>query len=173
MTKAKLMRRSTSTRNSANGGPTDKKSTKSKATKSAATKLSKLRSSTKIIVDTHHINNKITASTKNGSHLIAYTKNNRMPVYNIIARRHKVCKVQKHFLTTVNKTNQQTKVCCCCCFIHCALMECMMFHASRKRMNWFPRRKRSRLLNSFFFFQIFYWCIERYILYYIWSNDWV
>lgn len=81
MTKAKLMRRSTSTRNSANGGPTDKKSTKSKATKSAAAKLSKLRSSTKIIVDT--------ANSKSSNHLIAYTKN-KMPVYNIIARRHKV-----------------------------------------------------------------------------------
>lgn len=90
MKKGKLMRRSTSKRNSANGGPTDRKTTKSKAIKSASAKLSKLRSSAKIIVDTHSINSNIATSNKSSNHLIAYTKSNRMPVYNIIARRHKV-----------------------------------------------------------------------------------
>lgn len=90
------MRRSTCLRHSVNGGLTDKKSTtKTKATKSATVKLSKLRSSNKLIIDSHHINNNNNnVNSRNSNHHIhnniAYSKN-KMPVYNIIARRHKVC----------------------------------------------------------------------------------
>lgn len=78
------MRRSASLRSSTNGGVTDKK-TKTPTIKGKAAKLSKHRSSNKLNGDSQQIK-----KLKNNNTVITDNLNYKMPVYNIIARRHKV-----------------------------------------------------------------------------------